>query len=512
MTDQIDLFEEPKKTYTLNQGQQDALDWLVPFCLGEDIDGYRKVLLNGFAGTGKTFTINRVVEEVKATAKKMGFNVNFGMTAPTHKAVKVLKKYSELADELDFGTLHSFLGLKEQMIEQKDGSFKPEYRPDFERSMNRPRKVDGVDVLIIDESSMIQDDLFDFVEDEMRSNYGLRVIYMGDSKQIPPVGKKEATGEMTAIPFNPARQMSHHIKVLSLTEPQRQAADSPIIMYSVAIREAGNNQTIDYEFKEEDKEHIERMSPKGNMERMREIFLEYFDTEEFNADADHAKVIAYTNKTVDWANKEIRLLINKAVELPRIINDEKLIMDEPLMGKKKGDKEKSIIIPKNTDIIAENVRVEEDGLNYFLLPINAFARNKLMLDTGDTKVRKYDKIKVYKCDLIDEDHKRWPVSIIHEESEEHFNQVKEQIRAQAMKTQDRFEKKEMWSQYYKLKDQFAWVAYNYAITAHKCQGSTYQYAISMEWDMEMKCRDIEERNSLRYVAATRAKQKLWVIR
>lgn len=512
MTDQIDLFEEPKKTYTLNQGQQEALDWLVPFCLGEDIDGYRKVLLDGFAGTGKTFTINRVVEEVKAAAKRLGFKVNFGMTAPTHKAVKVLKKYSGLADELDFSTLHSFLGLKETMIEQKDGSWKPEYRPDFDRSINRPRKVDGIDVLIIDESSMLQDELFNFVEDEMRSNYGLRVIYMGDSKQIPPVGKKEATGEMTAIPFNQARQKSHHIKVLNLTEPQRQAVDSPIIMYSVAIREAGDSQSIDYEFKEEHKDYIERMIPKGNMERMREIFLQYFDTEEFNADPDHAKVITYTNKNVAWANKEIRLLINKATELPKIIENEKLIMDEPLMEQKKGEKNKSIAIAKNSDVMATDVVIEEHTLTYFLLPVNAFARNKLMLDTGDTKIRKFEKIKVYKCNLIDEDHKKWPVSIIHEDSEIKFNEIKEQIKQQAIRTSDKFEKKEMWSQFYKFKDQLAWVVYNYAITAHKSQGSTYQYTISMEWDMEISCRDIEERNSLRYVAATRAKQKLWVIR
>lgn len=511
MTDQIDLFEKPKKTYTLNKGQQIASDWLVPFCLGEEV-GYRKALLNGYAGTGKTFVMNRVVETVLDIAKKSGFQIKFGMTAPTHKAVKVLKKTSELADTLDFGTIHSFLGLKETMTEQKDGTYKIEYKPDFDRSMNRPRKVDGVHVLIIDESSMLQDELFEFIEDEMRSNPNLRVIYMGDEKQIPPVGKKKETGEANAIPFLEARQKAHKIFPLHLTEPQRQAADSPIIMYSVAIREAGDSQNIDYDFKEEDKEHIERMHPKGNMARMREIFLEYFDTEEFQKDPDHAKVVTYTNKTADWANREIRLLINKVDTLPKIIENEKLIMDEPLMQKAKGEKTASVVIAKNTDIMAVDVQVDQYFLPYFLLPANQHAKNKLLLDTGEDKIKKTAVLKVYKCFLIDEEGKRWPVSIIHEDSEAEYAEINEQIKQQALRSRDKFDTKEMWRQFFKMGEQLAWVKYNYAITSHKSQGSTYQYTISMEWDMEISCWEVEERNRIRYVAATRPKQKLWVIR
>jgi len=74
-----------------------------------------------------------------------------------------------------------------------------------------------------------------------------------------------------------------------------------------------------------------------------------------------------------------------------------------------------------------------------------------------------------------------------------------------------FDRKEMWKQFYALEKPFANVNYNYCITAHKAQGSTYNYCISMEWDIDQN-RSIPERNRIRYVAATRARNKLFVVR
>lgn len=497
--EQQNLFPTPEKTFVLNEGQQGALDWLVRFCLGEDMGGFRMVLLNGYAGTGKTFTVNRVVEKVR----KLNRRINFGMTAPTHKAVKVLKKTSELSDKLDFGTIHSFLALKE-VIDEETG--KVDYKPDFVPG-GQPRRIDTIDVLIIDESSMLNDPLFEYILDELRSSFGLRVVFMGDEKQIPPVGKKEQTGEGHAIPFLPHRREIHKIHLLSLTEPQRQAADSPIIMYSVAIREQCAQQTIDFDFKEEFKDHLEFIRRGSDTkEYVRDLMAQYFDCPEFQADPDYAKIIAYTNKTVNAANTAIRLLINKVTELPKIIDDEKLIMDEPLISK-----EDKILIAKNMDVVAQSVQVTVRKFKYFLLPRTEQERRQLLIETQDDKIFKSVDLKVYSCVLVDEMRVPYPVDIIHEESEAELKRIRDQIRQQALKAFDKFEKKDMWKQFYGILKKFAWVKYNYAITAHKSQGSTYQYTFSMEWDMETDI-DIEERNRIRYVAATRAKQKLWVIR
>jgi AAA domain-containing protein/UvrD-like helicase family protein len=488
------------RKYTLNEGQQTAHDWLVPFCLGDNMNGFEKVLLNGHAGTGKTFVINRVVEEVRRINK----NINFGMTAPTHKAVRVLKKHSELADMLDFGTIHSFLALKQVLVQQKDGTYKVEYKPDWLPNGKR-RKIDGINVLILDETSMLPDELFGYIEDEQRSR-GLRVIYMGDSLQIPPVGKKQVTGEGSAIPFIPARQSSHRIYVLSLTEPQRQAKESPIIMYAEAIRDQFNRQKIAYDFTEDQKPHLELFAPKGKIAEMRAIFRSYFCTPEFEADPDYAKVISWTNKTTDYFNREIRLLINNVDNLPRIIEGEKLIMDEPLI-----DQDKRILLHNNDEVIAKNIKIGEVKVKYKLYPTNAMEVNKLLLDTGTDYTSHILNIKSYRCILVDELNREYPVDIIHEDDEAEFEILKKKLLQAAINNKDQFQKKTLWSQYYKITEHFAWVNYNYAITGHKSQGSTYDYCISMEWDIENNP-DIEERNSIRYVAATRARNKLYVVK
>lgn len=499
----LDLEEEdapiPVKKYTLNQGQQEALDWFVPFCLGEEMQGYEKALLQGYAGTGKTFVINRIIEAVRLVDK----GINFGMTAPTHKAVKVLRTHSEIADLLDFGTIHSFLGLKQVMIQQKDGTYKMEYKPDFLNG--KPRRIDGVRILIVDESSMLPDELFHYIEDEQRRG-GLRVIYMGDEKQIPPVGKKQETGESNAIPFIPSRQKSHRIKVISLTEPQRQAKESPIIMYSVAIREQCTQQKVDFDFTEEMKPYLEKISPYKNLEGMRTIFRQYFCTPEFEADPDYVKVISFQNKNVDYFNREIRLLINKVSELPRIIEDEKLIMTEPLL-----DKEKKILLANNDEVRTENVQLSEMDVKYKLYPTNAMVLNKLMLETGEDHTKHVLKVKTYLTTLVADDGRKHIAHILHEDSEKEFNDLHKQLLEAAKTNKDQFQKKTLWHQYYKITEQLAWVNYNYAITAHKSQGSTYDYCISMEWDIET-VRDIDERNRIRYVAATRARHKLFVIK
>lgn len=500
--DQLGMFLEEPRKYTLNEGQQVAFDWLVDFCLNNGKNGYRKVLLNGYAGTGKSFLINRVVEEVRRQWPSM----NFGMTAPTHKAVRVLKRSSELRKQLDFGTIHSFLGLKEA-IDYATG--KVSYKPSYDS--NRERKIDSIHVLIIDESSMLNDDLFEHIETEMRSNGSLLVIYMGDEKQIPPVGKKQSTGESNAIPFLSVRQQSHRIYVLSLTEPQRQAKESPIIMYSVAIREQSQRQKIAFDFTEEMREHLELIPPKttagvSNLPLLRQIFLQYFRTPEFEADQDYVKVIAWRNTTVDYFNKEIRLLLNDAVSLPRIIDNEKLIMDAPLIGDKK-----VILLHNNDEVVTRDVTLGEVNLEYKIFPNNPIAINQLLERTGIDHYKRQLKVKVYKCTLLDEDKKFYKVNILHEDSEKEYNEAREIMKNAALKHIDKWQRTDLWQQYYRIEENFAWVKHNYAITGHKSQGSTYQYTISMEWDIEVNT-DIEERNRIRYVAATRAKEKLIVVK
>lgn len=469
--------------YKLNKDQQNALDWLVDFCLGKHEN--RMVLLSGYAGTGKTFTVNRAVEAVRGTHP----HHNFGMTAPTHKAVRVLKKHSDLRDLLDFGTIHSFLGLKQSINNKGEVEYKPDFNSKFER------RIDGINTLILDEASMLDDKLMDFLLTELRSNKRLRIIFMGDEKQIPPVGKKQETGESNAIPFLPERQKSHGIHVLELTEPQRQAKGSQIISYATAIREQHLHQKIVYAFPDS-KEELEVLPT--NLNVLREVFKQYFCTEAFRQDADYVKVIAWRNDTVDYFNREIRLLIHNTTTLPRIINEECLIMDAPLI------RDREIIFTNNEEVITSQVKVVDKILKYKVYPFQ-------LRDTDPDIIKKEVIVRAYSVMLTDLAGKSEHALIIHEDSVKEFEEVRSELSKAANSCSDHYNKKDLWKQFYTIAENFAWVKYNYAITAHKSQGSSYDYCISCEFDMEFN-RDIEERNRIRYVAATRARNKLYIVK
>lgn len=491
-----DVFSQPEKpVYVLNAGQQAAFDWMVPFCLMQ-VPNVRRALLEGYAGTGKTFVLNRIVEEVV----RQHPGLNFGMTAPTHKAVRQLRKHSDMKNMFDFGTIHSFLGLK-QVKDEWTGevTYKAEWNANG-------RRIDGIDVLIVDEVSMLDDDLDEHIEDELRSNSKLVVIYTGDPLQIPPVGKKKRTGIALSRPFLESIQKLRGIHRMVLTEPQRQAADSPIILYAHTIRDQQKRQAITFDFKEEYKHALELLPPKGNKAKVLDLFRQYFDTEQFREDTDYAKVIAWRNKTVDAFNTEIRKIIYKKDVLPKILEGEEMVMDAPVV---KNDK---VVIANNEEVQIMNLKESTFEWRYKLPKGQYFEGTDIADPLADVSAEGFMIVfNVYQCDIVTPDDVKQHVRVVHESSDADYHNLREQIKKAAKDSSDTYVRRDMWKQFYALEEKFAWMKYNYCITGHKSQGSTYEYCISMEWDINENF-DIEERNRIRYVAASRAKHKLIVIK
>ena len=133
------------------------------------IDG-KNVYLFGKAGTGKSTLIRNVVEELKQLNQKVV------VLAPTGVA----------AINAGGQTIHSFFG------------FTPRPMP-FSRKGNKMREIlADVDVIIIDEISMVRCDLLDSVYDTIRRYSpstkpwgGKQFIAVGDPLQLPPVVRGE---------------------------------------------------------------------------------------------------------------------------------------------------------------------------------------------------------------------------------------------------------------------------------------------------------------------------------
>lgn len=139
----------------------------------EHIKRGRNVFLTGAAGTGKSYTVRQIV----AWAQSEG--ITFGVTATTGAAAILIGGK----------TLHSFLGigLARKSVDQLVFDTKTKKRW-------LPRKLLSTRLLIIDEVSMMSDELMDKICEylrEIRKNDkpfgGIQVVFVGDFHQLPSV-------------------------------------------------------------------------------------------------------------------------------------------------------------------------------------------------------------------------------------------------------------------------------------------------------------------------------------
>ncbi|HHY81485.1 MAG TPA: ATP-dependent RecD-like DNA helicase [Clostridiales bacterium] len=154
------------------------------------------VIITGGPGTGKTTTINCIIELMI----QEGLSVE--LAAPTGRAAKRMTE----ATGREAKTIHRLL----------EYGFSDDDEDIFQRNEDNPIKADAI---IIDEMSMV--DIFLFYHLLKAIVQGTRLVMVGDVDQLPSVG-----------PGNVLRDMiqSGEIPVIKLTEIFRQAQESMIIV------------------------------------------------------------------------------------------------------------------------------------------------------------------------------------------------------------------------------------------------------------------------------------------
>jgi exodeoxyribonuclease-5 len=160
--------------------------------------------LFGYAGTGKT----TLAREIAANCKG---RVLFG--AFTGKAAHVLQRKG--CDGAS--TIHSMI----YKLDDEDYSGQPIFK------LAKDSPVKGADLVIIDEVSMVGDDL-----GKDLLSFGTRVLVLGDPAQLPPVNGQ---GFFTNVKPD-----------VMLTDVHRQAEGSPIIQMATIIRQGGKLSLGDY--------------------------------------------------------------------------------------------------------------------------------------------------------------------------------------------------------------------------------------------------------------------------
>ena len=465
---------------SLNPDQRKAFDKLCNFLMSPDDSIY---VIKGWAGTGKTYCVSLFVKYVLEIVYPTKNWYKIAVTGPTNKSVRVIKKTSGIRNpRVTFQTTHKLLGLKEKIT--MDGKQEFTNDGDFKPSINSTK------LLIIDEVSMLNDDLFEKIL-EYRGK--TKIICMGDPAQIPPVGRPDC------IPFREELAESYKIKTVELRTIMRQKEGNAIIDSSVAIRSNIGSLHPQVEpitnlnEKGEGIEFLNLNSPETRR-NFSERLKEYFKTDRFAKDSEYAKIIAWRNKTVDTMNGIIRNVIyGEEAQTSKILLGEKLIANNPVI------QEGYVALNTNEEFTVTAFDVKTDNLRFMI------SKNP---DDEPVEIT----LKYYDADVVylnDNDEEiKVGIEILHEDSEAEFNKFANVLRLRAIEKRGA---DKSWLHYYNFLRRYADVNYSYAITAHKSQGSTYNTTFVLEDDINMNL-DVVERNRIKYTAYTRASKKVYVLR
>ena len=153
---------------------------------GEDILDLTNRLLSisGAAGTGKSYLVSKITKQLLSKLKLLDFysdGCSICITAPTHKAVQVVQNMINQEQILvECKTIHSFLGLI-QIYDDETGEER--YIVNYKATQNQPH----TSILIVDESSMLSKQLYNFILNALEDGRVNTVLFVGDSYQLPPI-------------------------------------------------------------------------------------------------------------------------------------------------------------------------------------------------------------------------------------------------------------------------------------------------------------------------------------
>lgn len=177
-------------------------------------------ILKGYAGTGKTSLVGALVKTLGELNRK------FVLLAPTGRAAKVFSRYAG----------HSAYTIHRKIYRQKTFSNETD---NFVMGDNLLKNT----LFIVDEASMVANEglsgasfgtgrLLDDLVQYVYSGSGCRLMLVGDTAQLPPVGEDESP----ALSVSVLEGYGLHVEECDLTQVVRQKTASGILYNATALR------------------------------------------------------------------------------------------------------------------------------------------------------------------------------------------------------------------------------------------------------------------------------------
>jgi len=411
-------------------------------------EGAKRVRLIGSAGTGKTTLASDSVKDIKQIRLNQSYNNGkIFVTAPTNKALAILMNKIDL--DVEFATIHSALKLVRH-IDNKTG-----YESFIQRRAGKyeDNSVEDCKLVILDEASMVasliegnglKEDNKDYIKGYLE-NYNMPILYLGDNKQLPPVGESVSPVFIKDYP------------TVELTEIVRQGEGNPIIDLSRDL-------DLIYFKKPEITSDGKGYTYSNDANSIIDDLAESNGT-------DLVKYLAFTNNAVDNMNKAVR---ERRYGIPkRIEKDETLVFNKPF----------------NEHFTNKEVKVDtvEIVTDYIDIPTEKTNIHSNMREYSGPMDR--IKMKFYQIN--------GSIRVLHEHSDTIFRLISESLKENCSKFGWAYRSRAY------FQEQFADIKYNHAITVHKSQGSTYKNTIINIRDIDF-CPDETTKRALLYTGITRA--------
>lgn len=436
----------------LEKDQQDIFDAIISNVKAahRHSDMYVGVI-KGYAGVGKTTLVTQLVSRLSQSYK-------IAMTSPTHKANRVMTsmidKIENKSSYIEVRTIHSFLGLKMGYEKSKKVLKSDPYSR---------RNLLEVDILIVDEASMVSDELLHYLNKQAAEQVKVAIIFVGDPCQLPPVEDTKEKGMYVSVISKSFEAGEVH----ELLTVRRQAEGSKITQLSVLIRQCigTRNDPMTHLYNAQECDEISKY---GDFEEYLLSAIMKFQSEsleELMMKIDDYRCIAYTNKMVHQTNMFIRGCLFPDVE-------EDLFVGEPIVIEESNVKcqlhVQTVIQCNSTlrrttfrDVPCWAMQVENQEI--------------FMLTPADIPA-----FEAYKQNMI------------------------EAITFKRMDANGRYVN---WATFHNFIESFVMVNYPYANTVHKSQGSTYK-ELWFDTRYLNYVDNIDDKSRIAYTGITRPSERL----
>jgi len=439
-----------------------------------------EMYISGEGGTGKTSMLVNYIRALDA------HNITYLVGAYTHQACRILREKIYKDPTIDHAltsvrTVHSFL-------KKSPGINQNATKIQHLQTTNKNGSADLVKVLLFDEYSMIGDDDYMDIGELTTEDDGtviMKVIYIGDVMQLPPVG--------SARTIKPRGDYQ-----IMLTKNFRAGAGlQPVLTALREMKLSGN---------------ICKLPETTSLVRRVNIVEAYAACE----DELNNKVLAYTNSAVDTLNDAIHCLLHDTPPNSDPVNDDLVFIDthkkivpfmqyNPFDGPQPTNLEDNsgrLVTPANDTY--NTIKYVMDMFDIMLVPSKKDS-NKLVLKAYIFGNMAYKNINT----LLSTKAVKTNTDIIRLRSISD-NEVKSYC---ASNRDDELVmiRNAAWREYMAFNNNVTLISRPYASTVHKAQGSTFDNVFIDGPDLLLLYkRDPKEYLSLFYTAVSRARHKVYI--